>query len=101
MSSAGGGLFGMQPMGGPFGVAPPWKQPSTPDEAIDAMKQFMESMPRLIVCGRLGLDPLTETQRRDILAGVNLYNAVETVADFQSRWDVAFTTTQRPDLVEQ
>lgn len=100
VSSAGGGLFGMQPMGGPFGVAPPWKQPSTPDEAIDAMKQFMESMPRLIVCGRLGLDPLTETQRRDILAGVNLYNAVETVADLQSRWDVAFTTTQRPDLVE-
>lgn len=99
-SSAGGGLLGMQPTGGPFGAAPPWKQPSTPDEAIDAMRQFMESMPRLIVCGRLGLKPLTETQRRELLAAVNLYDAVETVADLQSRWDVAFTTTQRPDLVE-
>lgn len=98
--SSGGGLFGMQPTGGPFGAAPRWKQPSTPDEAIDAMKQFMESMPRLIVCGRLGLKPLTETQRLELLAGVNLYNAVEAVADLQSRWDVAFTTTQRPDLVE-
>lgn len=99
-AASGGGLFGLQPQGGPFGAAPPWKQPSTPEEAIDAMRKFMESMPQLIVCGRLGLKPLTENQRRELLAGADLYNAVETVARLQGRWDVAFTTTQRPDIIE-
>lgn len=99
-AQASGGTFGLQPHGGPFGAAPPWKQPSTTDEAIDQMKQFMESMPQLIVCGRVGLKPLTETQRRELLSGVDLFNALETVSRLQGRWDVAFTTTQRPDIVE-
>lgn len=64
------------------------------------MRSFMESMPRLIVCGRLGLKPLTEAQRRVVLAGANLYDAVETIARLQGRWDVDFTTTQRPDIIE-
>ncbi|OCB32796.1 hypothetical protein A9X02_24260 [Mycobacterium malmoense] len=95
-----GGMFGLQPQGGPFGAAAPWKQPNTPEEAIAQMKQFMESMPQLIVCGRLGLKPLTETQRCELLSGVSLFDALETVARLQGRWDVAFTTTQRPDIVE-
>ncbi len=94
------GLFGLQPQGGPFGAAPRWKQPSTPDEAITQMMQFMKSMPQLIVCGRLGLKPLTDLQRRELLSGADLFEALETVARLQGRWDVAFTTTQRPDLVE-
>ncbi|WP_234809151.1 hypothetical protein [Mycobacteroides saopaulense] len=64
------------------------------------MKQFVESVPKLIVCGRLGLKPLTEIQRRELLSDVNLLDSLETVASLQSRWDVAFTTTQRPDIVE-
>lgn len=86
--------------GGPLSVAPPWKRPSTPEEAIDQMRQFMESMPQLIVCGRIGLEPLTKIQRRELLSGVDLFDALTTVARLQGRWDVAVTTTQRPDLVE-
>ncbi len=62
--------------------------------------QFLGSQPQLIVCGRLGLEPLTDEQRRELLADVNLYDALETVARLQGRWDVAYTTTQRVDLVE-
>ena len=94
------GLFGLEPQGGPFGAAPRWKQPSTPDEAFQQMAQFMQSMPQLIVCGRLGLKPLSEMQRRELLSGADLFDALETVARLQGRWDIAFTTTQRPDLVE-
>ena len=49
---------------------------------------------------RLGLEPLTDEQRRELLAGVNLFDALETVARLQGRWDVAYTTTQRVNLVE-
>ena len=62
--------------------------------------QFLGSQPQLIVCGRLGLEPLTDEQRRELLAGVNLFDALETVARLQGRWDVAYTTTQRVNLVE-
>lgn len=94
------GLAGRQPQGAPFGAAPPWKKPTSVDEAVDQMKQFMQSMPQLIVCGRLGLTPLTETQRRESLSNINLFDALETVARLQGRWDIAITTTQRPDIVE-
>ena len=47
-----------------------------------------------------GLEPLTDEERRELLAGVNLYDALETVARLQGQWDVAYTTTQRVDLVE-
>ncbi|MBU8814327.1 hypothetical protein [Mycolicibacterium goodii] len=94
------GLAGLQPQGAPFGATPPWKKPTTVDEAVDQMKQFMQSMPQLIVCGRLGLTPLTETQRHELLSNVNLFDALETVARLQGRWDIAITTTQRPDLIE-
>lgn len=94
------GLLGLQPRGGPFGAAPPWKQPSTLDEAIEQKKQFMQMMPQLIVCGRVGAEPLTEEQRRELLSGINLFDALETVARLQGRWDVAFTTDQRPGTVE-
>ena len=63
-------------------------------------QQFMKAMPQLIVCGRVGLKPLTDDERRELLSGVNLYDALETVARLQGRWDVAYTTTQRPDIVE-
>jgi hypothetical protein len=35
-----------------------------------------------------------------LLSGVNLFDALETVARLQGRWDLAYTTTQRPDRVE-
>ncbi|MDO3017393.1 MULTISPECIES: hypothetical protein [Mycobacteriaceae] len=94
------GIFGLQPQGGPFGAVPRWKQPSSPDEAIRQMTQFMQSRPQLIVCGRLGLKPLSEMQRRELLGGINLFDALETVARLQGQWDIAFTTDQRPDIVE-
>ena len=31
---------------------------------------------------------------------MSLWDALETVADLQGRWDIAYTTTQRVDLVE-
>lgn len=79
---------------------PPRKQPSTLDEAIEQKRQFMETMPQLIVCGRVGLVPLTEARRRALISGINLFDALETVARLQGQWDVAFTTDQRPDIVE-
>ena len=45
------GHFGLQPQGGPFGAAPRWKQPSSPDEAIRQMTQFMQSMPHVACQG--------------------------------------------------
>jgi hypothetical protein len=62
--------------------------------------RFFGPQPQLIVCGRLGLEPLTDDQRRELLAGVNLFDTLETVARLQGRWDVAYTATQRADLVE-
>jgi hypothetical protein len=61
---------------------------------------FMQAQPQLIVCGQFGLKPLTDDERRELLAGINLYDALETVARVQGQWDVAYTTTQRVDLVE-
>ena len=49
----------------------------------------MKSLPQLIVCGQLGLDPLSEAERRELLNGVSLYDALETVARVQGQWDVA------------
>nr|WP_234921090.1 hypothetical protein [Mycobacteroides chelonae] len=85
---------------GPFGAAPPWKQPSSLDEAITQMKQFRQSMPELIVCGHAGLEPLTQLQRHELLCGTDLFDTLETVASLQGRWDVAYATTERIDIVE-
>jgi hypothetical protein len=61
---------------------------------------FMQAQPQLIVCGQFGLKPLTDEERRELLVGINLYDTLETVARVQGQWDVAYTTTQRVDLVE-
>lgn len=97
---AAAGLSGFRPQPGPFGAAPPWKQPSTLDEALEQKKQFMQTMPQLIVCGHVGAEPLTEARRRELLSAVSLFDALETVSRLQGQWDVAFTTDQRPDTVE-
>ena len=83
---AASGLFGIQARGGPFGAAPPWKQPNSLDEAMAQLREFMKAMPQLIVCGRVGLEPLTIAQRRELLSGVNLFDALETIARLQGRW---------------
>jgi hypothetical protein len=69
-------------------------------DEISQLMHFLKSQPQLIVCGRLGLQPLSDARRRELLAGVNLFDALETVVRLQGRWDVAYTTTQRPDVVE-
>jgi hypothetical protein len=87
------------------GGLPPWMP--TPgatvadaDDEITKIGQFLTAQPQLMVCGHLGLTPLTDEKRRDLLAGVDLYDALETVARLQGQWDVAYTTIQRVDLVE-
>jgi len=77
----------------------PGQQPAGGDP-ISQLMQFFGAQPQLIVCGRLGLEPLRDEKRRELLAGVNLFDALETVARLQGRWDVAYTTTQRVDRVE-
>jgi hypothetical protein len=62
--------------------------------------QFLGAQPQLIVCGRLGIQALTDTRRREMLSSGDRFDALEPVARLQGRWDVAYTTTQRPDLVE-
>lgn len=87
------------------GSMPPWMPApgatvGDADDEITKIGQFLNAQPQLIVCGHLGLEPLTDEKRRDVLASVNLYDALETVARLQGQWDVAYTTTQRVDLVE-
>ncbi len=74
--------------------------PGTGGDVISQLMQFFGKQPQLIVCGQFGLKPLTDDQRRELLAGVNLLDALEAVARVQGQWDVAYTTTQRVDLVE-
>jgi hypothetical protein len=76
-----------------------WEPPAGGDE-ISKLVQFLNAQPQLIVCGRLGMQPQADARRRELLASVNLFDALESVARLQGRWDVAYTTTQRPDLVE-
>lgn len=87
------------------GALPPWMPApgatiADADDEITKIGQFLTAQPQLMVCGHLGLKPLTDEKRRDLLAGVNLYDALETVAGLQGQWDVAYTTIQRVDLVE-
>jgi hypothetical protein len=87
------------------GSMPPWMPPPVGGaggngDMITQLMQFFGKQSQLIVSGQLGLAPLTDEQRRDLLADVNLYDALETVARLQGQWDVAYTTTQRVDLVE-
>lgn len=87
------------------GALPPWMPApdatvADADDEISKIGQFLNAQPQLMVCGHLGLTPLTEEKRRELLAGVNLYDALETVAGLQGHWDVAYTTTGRVDLVD-
>lgn len=76
----------------------PWHFRS--QDEISQLIHFLKSQPQLIVCGRLGLQTLSDVRRRELLASVNLPDALETVARLQGRLDVAYTTTRRPDVVE-
>ena len=58
------------------------------------------AQPRLLVCEDFGLEALTYDERRELLNGVSLYDALETVARVQGQWDVAYTTKQRVNEVE-
>jgi hypothetical protein len=92
-------------VGAIFGGPPPWMPApgatvADADAEITKIGQFLSAQPNLMVCGHLGLTPLTENDRRDLLAGISLYDALETVAVLQGQWDVAYATTQRVDVVE-
>jgi hypothetical protein len=87
------------------GGLPPWTPApgatvGDTDDEITKIGKFLGAQPDLMVCGHFGLEPLTDEKRRELLAGVSLYDALETVARLQGQWDVAYTTTQRVDLVE-
>lgn len=76
---------------------PPWMPPlgnPVTDDLMSHTMSYLTSQPQLIVCGLLGLNPLTDDERRELLASINLYDALETVARLQAQWDVAYTTTQ-------
>lgn len=91
---------GAKPGGLPPWMPAPGATVGDADNEITKIGQFLNAQPQLIVCGHLGLKPLTEEKRHDLLAGVNLYDALGTVARLQGQWDLAYTTTQRVDLVE-
>jgi hypothetical protein len=75
-------------------------QPLAGGDEVSKLMQFLNAQPQLIVCGRLGIQPLADVRRRELLSGVNLFDALESVARLQGRWDVAYTTAQRPHSVE-
>jgi hypothetical protein len=93
-----GGRVPTVPGSQPPSIAPPRNPP--PGDPISQLMSFMQAQPQLIVCGQFGLKPLTDEERRELLVGINLYDTLETVARVQGQWDVAYTTTQRVDLVE-
>src|SRR5258705_11636774 len=73
------------------GALPPWMPApgatvADADDEITKIGQFLSAQPQLMVCGHLGLKPLTDEKRRDPLAGANLYDALETVAGLQGQW---------------
>jgi hypothetical protein len=87
------------------GGLPPWMPApgatvGDADSEITKIGQFLNAQPQLIVSGMIGLTPLTEDQRREVLGGMGLWDALEIVAELQGRWDIAYTTVQRVDLVE-
>lgn len=86
----------------PSGNVPPFGLPggSPSNDPISKVMSFLTSQPQLIVCGLFGLDPLSYDERRELLTGVSLYDALETVARVQSKWDVAYSTTQGVRAVE-
>jgi hypothetical protein len=43
--------------------------PGTGGDVISQLMQFFGKQPQLIVCGQFGLKPLTDDQRRELLAG--------------------------------
>ncbi|HME78396.1 MAG TPA: hypothetical protein VKI00_22935, partial [Mycobacterium sp.] len=57
--------------------------PGAGGDVITQLMRFFGKQPQLVVCGQLGLPPLTAQQRRELLAGINLYDALETVAGVQ------------------
>lgn len=84
------------------GNQPPWPPGSPPPGGpISQLMSYMQAQPQLIVCGRLNLEPLKDAERRGLLSGVNLLDAVEAVARLQGQWDVEYTTTQRAQTVSK
>ena len=67
---------------------PPLGNPVT-DDLMSHTMSYLTSQPQLIVCGLLGLNPLTDDERRELLASINLYDALETVARLQAQWDLS------------
>ena len=96
------------PKAGTNGSLPPWMPLPAAGfgsgggggDPISQLMGFLGTQGQLMVCGHFGLTPLSGEQRRDLLADVNLYDALETVARLQGQWDVAYTTTQDVQLVE-
>ncbi|MDW5610660.1 hypothetical protein [Mycolicibacterium sp. D5.8-2] len=62
-------------------------------DLADQFEAMYEKAHHLIVCGHAGLKPLNESQRYDLLGRVNLYDAVEQLAEMQRSFDVAYTGT--------
>ncbi|ADU02036.1 MULTISPECIES: hypothetical protein [Mycolicibacterium] len=104
----GAGNAGPIPKAGTNGSLPPWMPLPAAGfgsgggggDPISQLMGFLGTQGQLMVCGHFGLTPLSGEQRRDLLADVNLYDALETVARLQGQWDVAYTTTQDVQLVE-
>ena len=104
----GAGNAGPMPKAGTNGSLPPWMPLPAAGfgsgggggDPISQLMGFLGTQGQLMVCGHFGLTPLSGEQRRDLLADVNLYDALETVARLQGQWDVAYTTTQDVQLVE-
>jgi hypothetical protein len=42
-------------------------------DGISKLIQFLNAQPQLIVCGRLGIQPLADARRRELLSSVNLF----------------------------
>jgi len=73
------------------GALPPWMPApgatvADADDEITKIGQFLNAQPQLMVCGHLGLKPLTDEKRRDLLAGVNLYDALGGTQRAHRRW---------------
>lgn len=90
---------------GRAGSIPPWATPpgggGGNGDPISQLMGVLGAQGQLMVAGRVGCTPLSVDERCAVLAGVGLYDVLETVSRLQGQWDVAYTTTQRVDVVER
>ncbi|QTI67384.1 hypothetical protein [Gordonia polyisoprenivorans] len=63
-----------------------------PPEMEVVLRSMQQHQPMVITAGMVGITPLTEVERQELLAEVDVQDALLRIAQIQAKWDVASTT---------